>query len=56
MGEPYITLYDGYQVVVPNRLLKNPPIPKYLLNIKSGENADPEWHSIVESDINGLSN
>ncbi|NTU95745.1 MAG: HNH endonuclease [Bacteroidales bacterium] len=56
MGEPYITLYDGYQVVVPNRLLKNPPIPKYLLNIKSGDNADPEWHSIVESDLKGISN
>lgn len=46
LSEPYITSYDDHQVVVPDRLMKNPPIPQFLLNIRSKEGVEPEWFSI----------
>ena len=30
MNVPYSTLYDGYHVVIPNRLRREPPVPDHL--------------------------
>lgn len=54
MTEPYITFYDGHQVVVPNRLMKNPPVPKHLLNIHSQVGVEPEWLLLTASSPHGV--
>lgn len=38
---PYIALYDGYHVVVPDRLKKHPHIPDKLINIFSEQGKEP---------------
>jgi len=42
LNTPYLTLYDGKYVVVPDQLRKCPPIPELLLYIHS-DNKKPQW-------------
>jgi hypothetical protein len=46
MNLPYITLYDGGQVVVPDQLTKSIPIPNLALYIYSDNGKKPEWLTI----------
>jgi hypothetical protein len=48
---PYLALYDGYHVVVPDRLRKCPPIPDKLFNIYSEQGKEPALFSLANEDM-----
>ncbi|NRA94538.1 MAG: hypothetical protein HRU26_18065 [Psychroserpens sp.] len=51
MSFPYLALYDGYHVVVPDRLRKYPPIPDKLFNIYSEQGKEPALFSLASEDM-----
>ncbi|MCG9735712.1 HNH endonuclease [Pseudoalteromonas shioyasakiensis] len=53
---PYLTLFDEYHVVVPNRLKKCPPIPDKLFNIHSELGKEAGLFSLVNEDMTNFTN
>ncbi len=43
MESPYLVFYDGGPVVVPDMLIKHPPIPELLLYIHPDQDKEPQW-------------
>jgi len=51
LESPYLIIYDGGHVVVPDRLRKCPPIPENLFYIHSEQDREPQWFTLQASDI-----
>lgn len=51
LESPYLTLYNGGHVVVPDRLRKCPPISENLFYIHSEQDREPQWLTMQASDL-----